>query len=514
MKLLRGVLLACVLLIGACATPRRDPARSELPLPEPNDPTRLEQLAEQELGTSPQLNAFRLLPESVEALLARLMLARTAGRSLDLQYYIWRDDLTGRLLTQALLEAADRGVRIRVLLDDVGSSANDKLLLALDAHPQVEIRLFNPVSSRSFRTLGMVQDFSRINRRMHNKAFLADRKMAIVGGRNIGDEYFGASNDIAFGDLDVLTFGPVLSELQDSFQRYWDSPAAIPIEDLLNDVAGPDELEALRRDLTGFLVTQRDSPYAQLGSSILATWFSNAQTAFHRGDARVLQDDPAKISRPPGDMAGTLITQFGYSLIQPAEEVLLVSPYFVPGKAGLEWFRGLTARGIRVTVLTNSLAASDVAAVHSGYERYRKALLEAGVRLYEMRPESDPDGERKHTHMYLGSSRASLHAKTFVFDRSSVFIGSLNLDPRSVKLNTEIGLLCESPAMAEELSSGLEDELDAVAWRLELAADGNGLVWVEQTPAGELRHTREPQASSLRRFSVWLLGLLPIESLL
>jgi putative cardiolipin synthase len=466
----------------------------------------------------PDESAFHLLPDAVNALVARLVLAEAADRTLDLQYYIWHDDLTGRELAAAVMRAADRGVRVRILLDDLGTNADDKLLLALDAHPNVQIRLFNPVANRTFKKLGMAAEFFRVNRRMHNKSMIADNQGAILGGRNIGDEYFGASSDVAFGDLDVLVHGPIVPEVSQAFDLFWNSAASYPIDSLMGRKADAAALADARSKLDAYLVSEENNPYVVNAREKLTHVIHSQDAVFSWGKATLLYDDPAKITRSPGDSKGHLMTQFKALDLQPTQQMLVVSPYFVPGKEGVAWLSGLTQKHVRVTVLTNSLAATDVAAVHAGYQRYRKALLEAGVRLYELKPAtedktSDKGEDKKHL---FGSSKASLHAKTYVFDRNSIFIGSMNLDPRSVELNTEIGVYCESAAAAAQVVDTLEPSLDRIAWRLELRPNPNGtssIVWIDTAPDGTVKVLdSEPDVSGLRKAGIWFLGILPIES--
>jgi cardiolipin synthase C len=506
--------LATAFLVSGCASLPANIERSESHALSGTETTRLGQIAQPMLKAHPGESGFRPLRSGVDALLARMVLAQAAERTLDVQYYIWHDDLTGRLFADALLRAADRGVRVRVLLDDVGTRANDETLLTLDAHPNIEIRLFNPVATRSFRNLGMLTDYSRVNRRMHNKSFIADDQRAILGGRNIGDEYFEAQSEVAFGDLDVLTVGPDVSEVSEAFDLYWNAPASYPISALLGRSGETANLDAMRTKLAAFVESQRDSPYVTRARSELAELMSMGSNSFYWGKADLLYDDPAKISRAPEDTEGHLLPQFAKFDSPVQHELLIVSPYFVPGDTGVAWLDKLVKRGVRVTVLTNSLAATDVGAVHAGYQRYRKALLEAGVRLYELKPEAI-EHEREKRGGGISGSRASLHAKTFVFDRRAVFIGSLNLDPRSIQLNTEIGLVCESAPLAGDLAGTIEQNLDQIAWRLELIGDASGnkrIAWVETGADGVRQLTEEPEVSTWRKFSVWFLGLLPIES--
>jgi len=503
------------LMVGGCASLPDNVARDESHALQDTATTTLGLQSHAAQQVHPGQSGFRPLKSGVDALLARIVLAEAAQRSLDVQYYIWHDDLTGRIFAHALLRAADRGVRVRVLLDDVGAQANDETLLSLDAHPNIEIRLFNPVASRSFRGLGMLSDFSRVNRRMHNKAFVADNQAAILGGRNIGDEYFEASSEVAFGDLDVLTVGPVVGEVSTAFDQFWNAPASYPIATLLGRSVGSASLTALRAELAAYLEANRDSPYVTRAGSRLAEESASGRYPFDWGKATLLYDDPAKIGRAPDATEGHLLPQFSGIGKQVQQDLLIISPYFIPGKQGVAWLNGLVKRGIRVTVLTNSLAATDVGAVHSGYQRYREALLEGGVVIYELKPGAVQPAKAENKTKGFGSSRASLHAKSFVFDHQAVFIGSLNLDPRSIQLNTEIGVVCESAPLAEDIAAPLERNLDTIAWRLERVVDASGrahIEWVETGAEGERRYVNEPEVSAMRRLSVWFLGLLPIES--
>jgi putative cardiolipin synthase len=461
-------------------------------------------------------SGFRPLPVGVDALVARIVLADVAERSLDVQYYIWHDDLTGRLFTDALLRAADRGVRVRILVDDVGTKANDQVLLSLDSHANVQIRLFNPVALRNFRGLGMLSDFARTNRRMHNKAFVADNQRAVLGGRNIGDEYFEAQLDVAFGDLDVLMLGSVVGEVSKSFDIYWNAPMSIPIEALTGRAAmAGGGLAALRMRLKAFVEAQADNPYVRHARSAAARHLAAGSDGLFWGKGRLLVDDPEKATRPPEDKRGHLLPQLANEIAQPRHDLLIVSPYFIPGDSGVAWLRALVEKGVRVTVLTNSLASTDVAAVHAGYQRYRETLLEGGVRLFELKPTAIEYGRARNKGRLINGSRASLHAKTFVFDRRTVFIGSLNLDPRSIQLNTEIGVVCDSEPMAAALASGVEAGLDHATWRVRRLVGAHGkpaLVWTETAAEGVRQYTAEPGVSIWRRLGVRFLAFLPVES--
>ena len=512
----RALLALCMtLIVSGCANLPVDYERTDSHALQDTGATWLGQKGQGLLKTHPGQSGFLPLKSGVDALLMRLVLAETAQRSLDVQYYIWHDDLSGRLFANALLRAADRGVRVRVLLDDVGTKANDETLLSLDAHANIEIRLFNPVASRTFRSLSALGDLSRVNRRMHNKAFVADNQAAILGGRNIGDEYFDASGEVAFGDLDVLTIGPVVNDVSVAFDQYWNAPLSIPVAALFGRNGDIASLDALRAELTAFVQTQSNSVYVTGARAELLENIGTTRSAFSWGTAHLLYDDPAKISRAPEVTEGHLLPQFANLGEHVQNELLIISPYFVPGEKGVAWLGAMVKRGVRVTVLTNSLAATDVGSVHAGYKRYRQGLLQAGVTLYELKPDAIEYERAMRKGGRISGSSASLHAKTFVFDRRAVFIGSMNLDPRSIQLNTEIGVVCESPPLAEALASGLEQNLAKIAWRLDLVADASGspqLAWVENGANGTRQLLQEPGVSVWRQLGVWFLGLLPIES--
>jgi putative cardiolipin synthase len=455
------------------------------------------------------------LSRGLDAFLARIVLADAADRSLDVQYYIWHGDTTGRLLLERVLRAAERGVRVRLLLDDLGTAADDEALLAIDAHENVEVRLFNPVALRSARGLGTAADFGRVNRRMHNKSFTADDQAAILGGRNVGDEYFEARPDLDFSDMDVMAVGPVVGEIASSFDRFWNSAAAIPIAAFGGRAPSGEGFARARDRLQAFTASAEASPYAEgLLRSQLAEQLRKGKLPFFWGSASLVYDDPAKAGTDAAEDVVRLLPQLKPLFDGVESEVLVVSPYFVPGKEGVAFFQALRERGVQVSVMTNSLASSDVSAVHAGYAKYREALLKAGVNLYEATPLADIRGKRKadkkQTGGVGGSSRASLHAKVFVIDRRAVFVGSLNLDPRSVDINTEIGVVFDSPEFGTLMADGVVQTMEAYCYRLSLDDDGD-IVWTGQEAGQETRYTSEPHAGMWRRFSAWFLSLLPIE---
>jgi cardiolipin synthase C len=414
-------------------------------------------------------------------------------------------------------------VRVRLLLDDIGTAANDADLLMIDAHPGIEVRLFNPLAMRGARTLGLLAEFERTNRRMHNKSFTADNRMGIVGGRNVGDEYFAAREDVEMRDFDVIAIGPVVAQVSAAFDLYWNSAMAYPIEALARGKPDAQAVVQARAQLHAFVESQKDGPYAQaLLRSPLAVRLRAHDVDYFWGDARMAYDDPQKIAAAPSEQETHLQAKLRSEVAPPASELLILSPYFVPGDAGVASLRQLRQRGVKVQVVTNSLASTDVVSVHSGYQRYRKPLLEAGVELYELKPSAaqrqDAAAKRADTtHGTSGSSRAALHAKTLVADRRTLFVGSMNLDPRSLFLNTEIGVILEMPEMARAFVQRLDADLRGSAYRLALSPEGAAgssrrVEWIALEGGREVRYATDPGASFWRRLGAGLLSLLPIES--
>ena len=457
------------------------------------------------LRARPGRSGMALVQDNLDAFAVRALSARNAGRSLDLQYYIWHDDFTGRLLDYELLRAADRGVRVRLLLDDLNAHGRNSILAALDAHPRIEVRMFNPTRNRSgtlMRAVEMGLRLFSVNRRMHNKAWIADGRVAVVGGRNIGNEYFSAATETNFIDLDALVVGPAVAQTEAIFDEFWNSAGAIPLSALKR--VRPGALEELRGRARVAAGEVRDHPYIRrLRAAGGIGGFMSGSVLYWPERLEVLSDPAAKVEGE-GERRW-LVRPLAEAMLQAKASLHLVSPYFVPGERGVEAMRGLRAKGVQVGVLTNSLAATDVLAVHSGYAPYRKPLLEAGVALHELKPRGDIDSS------LFGSSGASLHTKAFTVDGETGFIGSFNVDPRSISLNTEMGLLFrdrEATAALDRLYLGKIDARHSYALRLQ---DG-ALRWDDAAAQPPKAWQREPEAGAWQRAAAWLLGWLPIES--
>jgi putative cardiolipin synthase len=446
------------------------------------------------------------LPVAEDAFAARALLAAAAQKSIDAQYYIWHNDVTGNLLFEALWRAAERGVRVRLLLDDNSTAGLDGKLAALAAHPNIQVRLFNPLAVRSPRWMNYVIDFRRVNHRMHNKSFTVDNQVTVVGGRNVGDEYFDAGSEVAFADLDVVAVGPVVDEVSNSFDLYWNSGAAYPAELMLGE-ASPKDAARLQDDFTAVRASAAAAKYLQaLRQSKLLGELLQGDLALDWSEVRLVYDEPTKV-RGEGGRDTLLLPRLLQSIGAPEAQVDLVSPYLVPMKEGTESFVQLVARGVKVRILTNSLESNDVAAVHAGYAKRRKRLLEGGVELYELRRSAVPAGRSKSGH-----SSAALHAKTFQVDGRRAFVGSFNFDPRSAKLNTEMGFVLESPALAGAIRSFFDKQVPQLAYTVQLS--GGDIQWLDSSGESPKLSHSEPGSSAWRRVSVKVLSLLSIDWLL
>jgi putative cardiolipin synthase len=457
------------------------------------------------------LSGVHPLPSPLAAFTARAYLARSADATLDVQYYLWHADASGTLLLEALWRAAERGVRVRFLLDDMGSAGQDARLAAFDAHPNVEVRLYNPFANRSMRAVDFTTDFARVNRRMHNKSFTADNQATIVGGRNVGNEYYGAGDGVEFTDLDVIAVGPIVRDVSAAFDLYWNSASAYPAARMLAAPPEPAALlertfDALREDpeARAYVDALRESPDVQalLGARLPLEWTR----------ATLVRDDPRKTLDTADDPALLLLASLLPAIGEPRRSFDLVSPYFVPGERGTEVLAALARRGVRVRVLTNSLAATDVGPVHAGYAKRREALLRAGVELHEFKPAAAPPASDAKKG-FAGSRAGSLHAKTFAIDAARLFVGSFNFDPRSARLNTEMGVVIESPVLARRLVERLDRDLASIAWQVRLREDG-GLEWIDRAGGTEVRLAHEPETTAARRAFIRALSALPIDHLL
>lgn len=463
-------------------------------------------------------SGFRLMPLGVYSLDARIQLADRARQSLDIQYYVIEDDGAGRLLLRALRQAALRGVRVRLLVDDLYTARTDQLLLALSTSANVEVRLFNPFccarTRLATRFLASAFDLGRLNHRMHNKLLIADGAMGVVGGRNIADEYFSLNSAQNFVDMDALVAGQVVGQLASIFDTYWNSEEVYPIASIVR----PEGHEATAAAFDAHLGMSRPAPKLNLppvdilGYGPIGEELDAGRVGLLWGVANAVADPPAKLRSMTSEQAyATSVTmRFWSQLMRSERDVFLTSPYLVPGEVGMETLEALRARGIDLTLVTNSLAANDEPLVHSGYARYRERMLVAGMDLYELSPARTTRNKRLDM---FGTSRGRLHAKTAVVDRRRIFIGSVNLDPRSATQNTELGVTVDSPQLARELLRIINIAKLENAYRLRLAP-GGALEWLTLDDEKEVVLHDEPESTWLERLKHRLLGPLIPEELL
>lgn len=447
-----------------------------------------------------QRSGLRLLPAGDQAFEARIALARAAQKSIDAQYYQIADDASGRQFLRALAEAAARGVRVRLLVDDLHAAGEDALLAGLAARPNVELRMFNPLPVReggvAQRVVLSAHQFSRINRRMHNKLFVADNQFAITGGRNIANEYFDRSGPANFIDMDLIAAGPAVQALSVVFDGYWNSEHAYPIQSLVDATLTPEEARrqfdaaAQKDEAAEFPVTANDL----LGQTSVATQLATGRLALHMATVRVIADAPAKANGGDASLADGAVMNGKLELLQSARsDVVLASPYFVPGRRTLEVLKQATDSRVRVSLMTNSLATTDEPLVHAGYARYRTALLDMGVALYELMPGA---GDVKA--VAVGERRGSfgrLHAKVAVVDGRWLYIGSMNMDRRSAHSNTEMGLIVDSPELAGQMTSLLRGERQPRSYEVRSNGGGQGLQWIAQGGAEPIVFAQEPNMS-------------------
>lgn len=522
-----AVFVLSLSILSGCATlppGAGAPKSSSVAISDP-ETTGLGQAVARSARDHPGVSGFRLLSAGVDGFLARAQMANAAQRTLDLQYFILRGDETGRLLTDAVLRAADRGVRVRVLIDDGETIAGDEQIIAMNAHSHVEVRVFNPFRYRGhvklIRAFEFMLSSSRLDYRMHNKLFVADNAVALIGGRNIGDQYFQVNPASQFADDDVFTAGPIVKKLSATFDDYWNSAIAIPVSALVggspSDPAplpesrqASAELREPDKEVTVDYASRiaKGEPLAGMLSGKLPLVWAPAQ---------VICDSPDKKSVENGWVVGRLMHRPVAKAVETVQsELLMITPYLIPGQEGMQLFKDLRDRNVRVRVLTNSLESSTVLLAQTGYMHYRTPLLDTGVELYEVRSLL---GDARGSGQSAAMSRYgnySLHAKLFVFDRKRLFIGSMNFDQRSMHLNTEIGLIIDSPVLAQQMAARFEAMVQPVnAYRVGMrplqAGGPMSLVWRTQEDAKLVEYITEPARSDTQRNEAAVLTLLPLD---
>lgn len=473
-----------------------------------------------EIRKYPGQSGFRVMMTGSESFEMRLALIQAAEKTLDLQYYSIHDDTTANLLLEAVMRAAKRGVRIRFLIDNISFGEVERTFSVLNEYKNVEIRVFNPLVPHNRgiipAAIDAVSDIGSMNRRMHNKVLMSDNQMAIIGGRNLGDEYFEENSDVTFKDIDILIAGPITTNISQSFDRYWNSQEAIPVANMVTPETDIKKIEKIRNGLREHWEEVLKTPKGKkLLESNLASRLKDADVKLDWAPAELAVDEPSKVNQDAEDTTSKPMVRLDRLLEHAKKEFIAVSPYFIPRDDGVEWLAGIVKRGVKVKVLTNSLASTDVVIVHSGYKDYRKKIIESGIELYEMKAISGKRPEQR----LIGRSapaQAALHAKVYVIDRQDVMIGSFNLDPRSIELNTEIALVIHSKAIAAQVVKMFEEvTAPDTSYRVTLDENRNGnIIWKGRENGKEVQYHSEPKSGFWRSIQEKLMSVLPVEDYL
>lgn len=503
----RLLLVSALLTMAACASVPFDYPKTPSTALVPSGNTRLGEIDRSWEKEHGELSGFIGLEEGIDALGARLRLMELAEATIDAQYFIVKKDKAGALFAGKMLRAADRGVRVRLLVDDVFSPGVDQAFSLLNSHPNVEVRLFNPLSRQSFKYWSYAVDFNRANRRMHNKSFTVDNAMSIVGGRNIGEEYFELHQDVKFDDFEVLAMGPVVGQVSAGFDTYWNSDLAVPM-DAFNIKVDPSDLDAWREYIRKEMSQGTEGLYGQAMNSSLLQRIRGGDLTPLPAMAVLVTDPPEKLQNKVGDKEFAVLGLETKRRIQETQkELIIITPYFIPQAGGIKLLKELLARDVRVIVITNSLASTNHVAVYSAYRRYRKELLQAGVEIYEIR--ADTTGG---TNAWgLNPEMFTLHSKATLFDRGTIFVGSLNFDPRSILINSEMGLYIDSPEGAKKLYHRIMDDIGRVTYQVVLEDEGK-VRWLYEHDGKNEVLKKSPLTSWGRRFMAGFYGLLPIEN--
>ena len=496
-------------LVGCTALPKNYPKPPSTAFKEYQS-TSIGKMFDREAVKHPGKSGFDIIRYGRQAFTVRIAMTEMAEKSLDLQYYVWERDVTGRLLAYHVLKAAERGVKVRILLDDIGLEGRDNMIAAMDAHPNIEIRIFNPFAERNFYGLNFLTDFDRLNHRMHNKTFLMDNSLVIVGGRNIGNHYFGVDDEMNFRDLDIFGAGPIVREVSNVYDYFWNGKWSVPIKALKDKTYTQEDLKNARA-LTEQKIAKDHYPYP-LSSDVkkLRSQMTTIRNNLVWAPGKYVWNDPKQMKLDEDQQSGTILEKLHRKLKTVKRSMTIESPYFIPRKNGTSVLKEMHKRGVKIRILTNSQSSNDVVAAFAGYEVYRKELVEAGIQMHELRP--DAGGNliiNKKTS--LAKVHSSLHSKAMVFDEKTVFVGSFNLDPRSATINTEGGLYVESPALAKKIlaymSEGAKPEN---SYRVVLDKNGD-LVWVAETDGKQEVYHTDPHTSGWDRLQADLIQAMPIE---
>lgn len=500
--------------LASCASLPSDVGRDESQALSDTGDTTLGRVIQPALERNPGLSGFHVLHGGAEAFARRIRMVQHAERSIDIQYYIWHFDLTGNGMYNTLLHAADRGVRIRILLDDLDTAGKDETLHLIDHHPNIEIRLYNPFAHRDRRGVDFAVDTGRVNHRMHTKTLTVDNQVTVFGGRNIGDEYFAADTELGFNDVDALAVGPIVQEVSEQFDLFWNSQNVYRLRAFAADlVIEPQQMQLFRQQSDEEMDAARASPYAAVLNELEAHGEVGVESLnLSWSEWFLAYDHPERDGLEDIDAETNLAPKLLRAMAEASDELLIVSPYFVPAERLTQFLTDRVKQGVTVKVLTNSLQSNDVALVHAGYMRYREDLLAGGVELYEYKATRTKSAGDEVGRKSIQAAKSSLHAKLFGFDREHLFVGSFNLDPRSIVLNTELGAYFRKPEVARGLSQVFESDITRIAYRVQLDEDGE-LEWITRNENGEeMRVEHDPDTTFWKRFGTRVLSPVVPES--
>ena len=500
-------LLAIVGIAGCVSVPLNAPKTASSALANTEN-TPLAKSSAEWRAQDPERDGFYSLANGLDALGGRLALMERAERSIDAQYFLMKPDSAGLLFSAAMMEAADRGVRVRFLLDDIFTTVDDRTLSVLNEHPNIDLRLFNPIAREGVGFFNYIGHFKVANRRMHNKTFTVDNQVAIVGGRNIADEYFELQEDGEFFDFDMFAAGPIVKDISASFDAYWNHELAVPL-DVFYDEPSPAEISEGRDRFREAMEQSGEDIYAEAVNTELMREFDDGSVKPYSADARVIIDDPQKLLEEISQDQQIVGTEIAAALNSAQEEIIIFTPYFIPGKKGVDSLRAIVDRGVRIVIVTNSLATNNHTSVHSAYSSYRKSAIQAGVELWEARANA---AELTLDDGTIEGGQLTLHTKGILIDRRYTFVGSLNLDPRSVNLNTEMGVMIDSESLANSLAERSLQRIPEMAYKLELN-DRNQIRWRAIVDGRQVVEKREPLTTAWRRFSAWFQKIAPEKQL-
>lgn len=510
MQICYAVLLSAILLFSGCSSLPKEYHYTKRSTFQEHKGTAIDRLFASDIKKHPKLSGFYLIPYGEDALTARIAMCDLAEKSLDMQYYLWHNDDSGVLLAQHVIKAANRGVKVRILIDDIGLQGKDSIISSISAHPNIDIRIFNPFAYRYLRIIDFLSDFDRLNHRMHNKTFIVDNRVSIIGGRNIGDQYFALSTKSNFRDLDIVSAGPIVRQISNVYEHFWSGSWSMPIELLVGKRYAYRDLLSIEKSIDQRVSNIKFHYRLDRDLKEMRSRLVTIKNHFIWAEGYYIWDDPEVMSKSYDNQKGTMIEKLSKRVKSLKGRLYIESAYFIPRDSGIEELKKLHNRGIKIRVLTNSLASNDVVPAHAGYAGYREDLIRSGVELYELR-EDVGGSDITNDDLLTDTKNSGLHTKSVVFDDSSIFVGSFNLDPRSASINTEGGLYIKSKKLTRQLIKYMDQGvLPEHSYRVLLDKRGD-LLWSTQIDGKTILYHTEPKSSIWKRFQSNFIGILPIE---